>query len=300
MVCTYKRPKALARVLRSLQHQTLAPQRYEVIVVDNAPDGPEVESAMMESEGGMTLRYCIEPRLGLSFARNRGLREARAGVTAFIDDDAEASETWAESVLSAFANASARPLAVGGPVRPVWHTRQPSWLPETFLSTLSLVDYGAEARELNPEHEFLVGCNMAFDTAFLRESGGFAPDLGRRGTGLLGNEELHIQAGVLDRGGRLFYEPSALVRHHIQPERERWSWFLKRMYAQAVSDVLLQRHRLKRPIGRRLHNRVFGHLRPSLRVIASRPSHFVFTMTAVAAYAAGLVAGHWQANSSRE
>src|SRR5690606_11159031 len=87
IICTAnRRMDIVQRVLDSVDQQTLAHSRYEVIVVDNNSSPPlAIEELRKERE--MTLRLVREPRQGLSYARIAGIREARGGLFVFVDDD---------------------------------------------------------------------------------------------------------------------------------------------------------------------------------------------------------------------
>src|SRR4051794_21634078 len=83
--------RSIPVLLDSLAAQTLARDRFEVIVVDNASrDG----TGDVARERGATV--VEEPVANRSRARNRGAREARADRFAFIDDDCVAAPGWLE------------------------------------------------------------------------------------------------------------------------------------------------------------------------------------------------------------
>ncbi len=63
--------EVLANCLHSLANQSLAPERYEVIVVD---DGSTDDSARIAEEYGA--RLLSQPPSGTSTARNRGVEKA--------------------------------------------------------------------------------------------------------------------------------------------------------------------------------------------------------------------------------
>jgi len=291
VICTYRRPEALERALASLRRQSLAPGRYETIVVDNSPEDGRTKEVLEQGAGrDLALTYRVESRPGLSYARNKGIEAARAPVVAFIDDDAEAAGRWLESLLGTFGAEQGRPLAVGGPVKPVWHSGRPSWLPPTFLTTLSLVDHGPDRRSLDFPAEFVVGCNLAFETGFLRQVGGFDPALGRRGTRLVGNEDTYLLGRVKAAGGAILYEPDALVSHHIPAERERLSWFLRRMYFQGYSDVIMETECSPPLVAQSLRERLRSHFGRSLSRVPSNASQATFTVAMATAYLGGRMA----------
>ncbi|HXH22035.1 MAG TPA: glycosyltransferase [Dehalococcoidia bacterium] len=282
VICTFRRPEPLADALRSAVAQTLTPSLFEVLVVDNASD-PATEAAVHELSAS-NLRYVREPNLGLSNARNRGLREARGRLVAFMDDDAVAEPAWLEALLASFATGP-QPMAVGGPVRGLWEAERPRWLRGHLLTFLSLLDYGALPKECSLPEEPLFGCNFAVGRDVALELGGFRAILGRSGGRLLSAEEIDFQVRLLRAGGHVLYEPAAVVGHRVPAERMTRRWFLRRVYAQGISDALVTRTSGG--------SGVSGELRPPLRYRLKRamrsPS---LTLVALgAAYAVGFARG---------
>jgi hypothetical protein len=86
IICAHN-PRAhyLAHTLEALRQQTLATDRWELLLVDNAsvpPLAPSVDLAWHPLG-----RHVVENELGLSAARRRGMAEARADLMMFVDDD---------------------------------------------------------------------------------------------------------------------------------------------------------------------------------------------------------------------
>lgn len=237
IVCTYNRCHLLALALSSLASQTLCQEDFEVVVVDNGSQDDTSRVAIEASRSAANLRYVYEPELGLSRARNRGVKEARGEIIAFMDDDARAEPGWAQALVEAFEREPRRPLCVGGRVDPIWEKARPKWLPDTALPSLTILDYGEESRALAFPREWLAGCNIAFSRDFLLHTS-FNPNLGRRGANLNSNEEIAVLSELERSGGLILYESTAIVRHLVPASRLRMSWLLRRSFAQGVSDVL--------------------------------------------------------------
>jgi glycosyltransferase involved in cell wall biosynthesis len=86
IICAHNpRTDYFARVLDSLRNQTLAPDKWELLVVDNASKVPLASS--WDISWHPTARHLVESELGLSPARLRGIREASADLIVFVDDD---------------------------------------------------------------------------------------------------------------------------------------------------------------------------------------------------------------------
>jgi glycosyltransferase involved in cell wall biosynthesis len=84
------------------EQKTCAGDSYEVVVIDNDPEGsaqPVVEELRREWPAYVELRYIHETRVGLSFARNRGIDEARGEIIGFLDDDLFVPPGWLSAVL---------------------------------------------------------------------------------------------------------------------------------------------------------------------------------------------------------
>ena len=88
----------LARALRSLDEQTLPPDRFEVLVVD---DGGPSDAALDEWHDGGRRRVVRQRRCGMAPARNLGLFMAQSPVVLFLADDEVAAPDALEEHLRA-------------------------------------------------------------------------------------------------------------------------------------------------------------------------------------------------------
>jgi hypothetical protein len=85
IIPTYKRSDLLQRVLSSIARQSLAPQDYEVLVVDDGSDPP----LALAEEPTLPFRLVVlqQHHQGASVARNLGAGHSRGDVLVFLDDD---------------------------------------------------------------------------------------------------------------------------------------------------------------------------------------------------------------------
>lgn len=239
VVATYDRHEVLADALNSLLAQDVPDGFIEVIVVDNSPDQEAAARFGARYADETRIDYRLEPRPGLSNARNVGTSLARADIVAFVDDDAIAAPDWARQIVAAFKTDREDIAIVGGRILPRWVQPKPRWLPESLLGYLSVIDWGGDLRPLK-SNEWLAGCNIAFDKKALVEAGGFSAALGRVGSvyTLLSNEETDAMERIKASGKTALYSPDALVEHVIDPERLTRQWFRRRAAWQAVSDFI--------------------------------------------------------------
>jgi glycosyltransferase involved in cell wall biosynthesis len=236
VICTHNREKYIEGSIRSLLDQTLDDYMYEIIVVDNRSTDNTAQIVKNLDTGGRNLRYLFEENIGLSYARNTGLRHAKGRYVAFLDDDAEASSTWLANIIACFENADDDVCSVGGPVEPAWEIPPPKWLTPTMKRALAVVNWNGSPHVLK-KNQWLAGVNVAYKKTILETCGGFNTSLGRKGKNLLSMEETFLREQLEKKGKKSFYHPNIKVKHHIPRGRLKRSWFLKRSFWQGVSDA---------------------------------------------------------------
>lgn len=89
LTLTRNRARVLAKCLACLADQSLAPSRYEVLVVDDASidDTRGVVEQAQRTAPCEIRAFWLPTRVGISMARNQAIREARGEVIAFVDSD---------------------------------------------------------------------------------------------------------------------------------------------------------------------------------------------------------------------
>lgn len=240
VVCTYNRARFLSVCLESLSSQTLSPELFEVVVVDDG--STDSTPAVCSAFQSRLPRYqpIRQVNAGLGAARDRGWRAASAPVVAFLDDDAEAPKDWLALALERFKSNAGRadaPAVLGGPARGRWETLRPAWLDDRLAAWLTVWEPFAEYRESRDEHLF-VGANMFFLRSALESIGGFDPRLGRRQGSLLSHEESELWTRLSASGAVAAHDPALWVWHHVPAARCRRRWFLRRVHWEGVSMEL--------------------------------------------------------------
>ncbi|HYW96767.1 MAG TPA: glycosyltransferase family 2 protein [Bacteroidales bacterium] len=213
IVTTYKRSDYLLRCLESLTRQTAPATAYEVIVVDNnsADDTASMTKKFIDDHKDITIRYFLETKQGLSFARNRGISESRGDIVAFIDDDAVAHPDYCRSLAEA---AKDYPdfQAFGGRIIPVFHNdTEPDWMSHYVWGMVAKVDLGNDIIPFTKK--FPAGCNMAFRKDILDELGRFNEEVKFR------SDDRDIFTRLKSRGYQVLYVPDIAVNHTIPAER---------------------------------------------------------------------------------
>lgn len=238
VICTHNRAQHLGGILEALRVQTVPAEDFEVIVVDNAStDGTPRVCAHWAKR--LTNMVCVrEERLGVSAARNTGIRIARAGLIAYLDDDVVPDERWLEEMLRVQGETGAE--VVGGRVDLEYEAPRPDWLTREMEGYLSRVDLGDVVREVRLPGEFLASENMMFVRGPLAERG-FNENLGRHGQNLLSGEEVEAYLWIQQRGGRLVYAPTARARHFVPKNRMTSAYLVARAYGGGVSEPIIDK-----------------------------------------------------------
>ena len=239
-ICTFRRKAFLPNVLASLQGQKAPGVVWEVLVVDNAVES-DVAALVEEWQSRplpFGLRYVSEPRVGLSYARNRALAETSASLIAFIDDDAQAGSNWVIGVFQAFTRWP-KCVALGGPIYPVPPQSVPDWWPPEYASLLTILDFKNFAGWLHGPI-FPAGANCAFRSNVLKKAGGFRTDIGA-GAELPSGDDSEMFQRLLQQGHGLRFELEVWAYHHLSVERLTYAYFNQRLYSEGRMQAMLDR-----------------------------------------------------------
>ena len=219
VVCSRDRPAQLAMCLPPLRQ--LRYNAFEVVVVDNAPSDDESAKRFRSVVGDdPRFRYVMEPRPGLSRARNRGLAEASFAHVAFTDDDVLVDPLWLDGVARGFSRdrnvgcvTGLIPSAQLDTPFQRYFDQRVWWSSRLEPHVYDLVERARESR-LFPFDAGRIGtgANFAFDRGLIEDLGGFDTALGA-GSPTRGGEDLDAFVRVLRAGRSIVYEPSAIVWH---------------------------------------------------------------------------------------
>lgn len=216
IITTYNRASWLIRLLESVVRQSAESAVWECVVVNNnsSDNTCEAFADFVAAHPHHNLRMVVEPKQGLSNARNRGIAEAQGDYIAFVDDDQTLEESFAESYIDFF-DAFPMAVAAGGAVKARYESAPPRWMSHyTECMIANPVDLDVVVCEF-PASRVPAGGNMAFRREVFDEVGTFNPLLGRNGESLCGGEENDLFARLRSKGYRLYFVPNAAIYHHI-------------------------------------------------------------------------------------
>ena len=239
VIPTHNRAAQLVAALESVVRQDLPCAEWECVVVSNnsTDDTEACFAAFAAAHPACSLRLVREKGPGVSYARNRGLREAQAPLVAFIDDDERVNAGFLRAYLEFF---EAHPEAVvaGGRIIAEYPTGRPAWMSKYVeMPIANPMDFGPEVRPF-PAGRVPGGGNMAFRRAGLAGYDGFDPALGRVNGELIGGEENDFFERLLLGGETIWYVPGAVMWHIIPPAKLNEAYFRRLSYNVGVSQRL--------------------------------------------------------------
>ncbi|MBV9233000.1 MAG: glycosyltransferase [Candidatus Eremiobacteraeota bacterium] len=212
-LCTYNRAPLLERVLEACFDQSIDPQRYEVVLVDDG--STDATAATIDrARARATCRFIAvhQENRGLANARNVGIAKAKGDRIIFIDDDVLPLPNFVAEHARA---ASRHPQAIvrGGAIEvedldelppPIWSVR-------------------------NYSGNYFWTTNVSVPLATIRSIGGFDESFAEYGW-----EDIEVGLRLRARGVRAVFNPAALVYHYKPPRQAR---DVDRMLAQARAQA---------------------------------------------------------------
>lgn len=191
----------LRRTVEALRCQDAAPERFEIIIVDDGSTDGSADG-LEETRGPVLARVLRQANRGRAAARNLGAAEARGRVLLFLDSDVWAAPGLVSAHLAHHSGGDR--LGVQG--RSLTH---PDSLTTVFMrATHLLPDLTVRNRnDLSPLH--VITRNFSVTKEAFHLVGGF--DEGFVGYGW---EDIDLGIRLRDAGVPLRYEPTALAYHH--------------------------------------------------------------------------------------
>jgi len=237
----------LDRVIEALGNQTLASDRWEYLLVDNASQQPLAGQADLSWHPNA--RHLREEKLGLTYARLRSIRESSGAILIFVDDDNVLDADYLEQVEEI---AGKWPLigAWAGQTRPGFESPPRDWTRE-YWGRLVIREFDQDRWSNQPADDrampygagMCVRRRVADHYAYLHASGRRRILLDRVGESLIsgGDSDLAICACDLGLGMGLF---TSLKLTHLIPEARLTEDYLVRLVeGLACSSVLLSSFR---------------------------------------------------------
>jgi succinoglycan biosynthesis protein ExoM len=219
-ICTFRRQKLLRELLRGLAKLTfrkVAVPQLEIIVVDTPDDSGSAQEICETACLPWPVKYVVEPKRGLTYARNRAITEAgTVDFVALIDDDEVPSPQWLDEHLWAQADFAAD--VVSGPALPKYASEVADWVKSGGFFDRQVRATGT-LRRACPTNNVLIGTRVfqrvpRFDDSFA----------------LSGGEDIDFFLRVSKAGYRIVWSQEAVVFESVSSKRGTVGWILRREY----------------------------------------------------------------------
>lgn len=281
IVCCHNGAARLPMALAHLRVQNPPMTPWEVVVVDNAStDGTARVARSCWQNGPAPLRVVGEPCLGVRYARERGLAEAKYSFLGFVDDDNWVANDW---VRSAYGIISSDPAlgAVGSIRTPACEVSPPAWFANVHSAYAILTDHEFEQMPQPAPYLPTAGLclrRVAWDK--LIQNGFHIQLTGSMGTKIVGGEDAELTRSLRLSGWKIRVDQRLRLQHFMPSHRLQWAYARRLLRDYGASDVLLDAYSehsvsLTPGIRRWVSERWWYQLGACLRRIASRPRSVV-------------------------
>jgi glycosyltransferase involved in cell wall biosynthesis/predicted glycoside hydrolase/deacetylase ChbG (UPF0249 family) len=225
-VCTFKRPEKLKRLLNDLVAQeTKGLFSYSIVIVDNdaSESARSVVTEFAESSP-IPVRYVVESRQGIAFARNKAIACATGEFVACMDDDEFPEKDWLLSMLKTCNEYGVD--GVLGPVKRHFDEPPPKWVLEGRLYD----------RPTHPTGYAIHWKEARTGNILLRKSL-FAGDLPFRPEFRAGEDQDFFRR-MMEKGHRFVWCNEGVVYETVPPTRWDLKILLKRALLRGATAVL--------------------------------------------------------------
>ena len=230
-ICTYNRAHILSHCLTSLLNQSIPSTNYSIFIIDNNSTDDTQKIVTYFENKFFDFHIFFEKQQGLSYARNRALRECQTEWIAFLDDDAKAHPDWVDTILTTIQKNDFD--AFGGPYYAWYHYGPaPRWLPEDFGTYESPQEYG-----LLKGSTYIPGGNCVLRCDAARAIGTFSPELGMNGGHCGYGEETQFFERMRTAGYRTGYVPQLKIDHCVLSYKYTLRWQIRSYFEYGKSAV---------------------------------------------------------------
>ena len=226
VIATYNRGRLLCRTLEGLAAQSISPDRFEVVVVDDGSERP-AEEVIAGCQVPYRLTVIRQANAGPAAARDRGIREARAPIVLLIDDDMGVPPSLVRAHLQAHQDG----VEVGlGRILGPWNPRHLPLFERFHLRHIAAYGDAIQSGRIPVRGVHLCTGNVSMRRELYLRAGGFDPRLMR-------SEDRDLGIRLERMGAKLAYVPEAATVHNT--DHTDLSVWLRRAHAYGLWDSVI-------------------------------------------------------------
>ncbi|MDZ8051346.1 MAG: hormogonium polysaccharide biosynthesis glycosyltransferase HpsE [Aulosira sp. ZfuVER01] len=256
-ICTFNGEKRLPDVLDKLKEccayiTQLAineePINWEIIVIDNnSKDNTAkvVQEYQADWPTAYPIKYFLEQKQGLSFARERAIQEAQGTFVGFLDDDNLPTPNW---VTSAYIFGKNHPQAgaYGGQIKADYEVTPPNNF-DRISRFLAIVDGNKSFCYNTYEQNYYVRKMLPPGAGLVVRKQAWTENVpkqlfftGRLNNSFVTSEDLEALVHIRNAGWEIWYTPEMKISHRIYKERLEKDYLIKLM-----RGIGLSRHHIR-------------------------------------------------------
>lgn len=252
IVASYRRPDAIATLIRALERQTLPRERFEVAVVVDGLDELEAEYRRVFTHAidalGLPLSFAFQANAGPGPARDRAIAMTRARWICISDDDMDPAPGYLAAHLGALELGGPDTVVIGNVVPEDGWEHQPLYEAVRTRSMLELHE-GLRSGSRRVDGAVLVTQNVSLARSAYERVGGFDPSLRLA-------EDTEFGWRLEARGARFVFEHEAMAVHRSRVGS--YDTWLKRQLQYGRNAVYIHRKLGGDPRSHPLRNLVNG------------------------------------------
>jgi glycosyltransferase involved in cell wall biosynthesis len=209
IVPVWNAEQTLPLCLASLERQTLARNRYEIIVVDDGSTDQTAEAVRQFP----AVRYVFQENQGPAAARNRGAALAEGSLIFFTDADCVPDPNWLEDITAPFARPEVAAVKGG------YRTEQ-----QSIMARFTQLEFEERFRMLAQRDsiDMIATYSAGFRKEIFTKLGGFDIRFPEAN-----NEDTEFSYRMSEQGHTMIFVPKASVRHLNHPDSARRYFHIK-------------------------------------------------------------------------
>ncbi|MBK6837651.1 MAG: glycosyltransferase family 2 protein [Bacteroidetes bacterium] len=257
IIPTYNRSRFIELTLESFVRQNFDAGNFEIIVADNnsTDNTTEVVSRFIENNKTHSIRYFLERRQGVHFARNSAAKIATGDFLYFTDDDMIADPALLTELLDVF-TLDKKIASSTGLVLPKWESEPlPGFgILQQCLLSLNNPDYESDCfgKDCN-----VFSCHQMIRREVFFQTGGFNPE-NTKGV-WIGDGETGLNIKIREKGYKFAFTRKSVIQHIIPASRTTQSYLNKRLTNQGNCDMYTY-YRAVQPSAVQMGGRMFTSL----------------------------------------
>ncbi len=273
IIPTHNRPVLLGELLESLVIQEFNPDELEILIIDNNSTNDvkkQLHEFIKEHPQFSFIKYIKEPREGMVYAWNRGIKEAEGEFLVFLDDDVTLHQDYLKILFNDF-QSPIQNITGGGHISPVFESQKPAWINKFIMPVFAEINLGQRSKF--PKNKYPFGTNMLISKDVFDKVGGFKENLfDKKEDFIPGLLESEFFKRVRKAGIPVYYFHDLVVWHFIPQEK------LSKNY---VKERILEIAQIKKEIAREkgFLSYLFLLLKELIRWFALIPLGFYYIFT---------------------